>query len=501
MMMKTFVVNKLEDAEEIIHKEFGPQAVILTSRQVTPKGFLGIFSPQRFEVTAAVEEQDLETFKKLRDLSDISSKLDLSEEERLAADSQAEEKDLLQDNLYKLKSLSETDDESSYDPFPVSGTYRDPRFNKRMIADEIEKNTEETITEDSLLDFQTNLELATVDKAQEEKFSLHDLLNLGNELTNIQPSTISAPHDQMDEKLRLIIRQEIERLKPDPFPLLSETVPPIGHLRFLIGKGISYSIATEIESRLNSQFGITDLNVKSAERTTRLNALKKELEGLIKTAGPLSFIGGQPTILAIVGPSGVGKTTTVAKIAYQYQQELGKQVALITLDSQKNGTDQQLDMLAEKYSFPLTHATTAFELKQAIQNLQASDLILIDTHGLSPYQGKQIEELVNILSTIDQLQIQLAVSATTKDADVYGAIQQFSRLNFESLIVTKLDETIMPGLLVNVGVKTGKPLSYWTSGPQVTEDLKIANPEEIARCILTQHNTPDCIALRNLALS
>jgi flagellar biosynthesis protein FlhF len=272
-----------------------------------------------------------------------------------------------------------------------------------------------------------------------------------------------------------------------------------GMIRFLVSKGVSKKIAEDIESRLNQQFGYTDMSIPGEERSRRIQALKKELSQYIKTGGPISLISGQPTFVAIVGPTGVGKTTTLIKLANQYKYQLKKHVLVIALGENRSG-DEHIVALSEKYQLPFIYAPSANELHEGLGSHPKADLILIDTAGRNQYQWEELDDLTEMLSTLSPLHIHLAISATTKDVDVYGIIRHYSRLNIESLIFTKLDETIAHGVLVNACYYAKKPISYLTTGSDILDDLKIADPHEIARSILTRHNSPEFEEIRQIAL-
>ena len=270
-------------------------------------------------------------------------------------------------------------------------------------------------------------------------------------------------------------------------------------LNFLQSKGIALSISTMLISNVMKRLGINEIPQGAEKRTEIYNVLKREIAATIKTSGPLTLKQGRPKLCAVVGPTGVGKTTTIIKIALQYAQELKKKVALITLDTAMVGAYEYIHAIAQNFGLPLAKAGTLEELHAAIRLYDESDLILIDTSGRCQYQSQKVNELGEILNTLEGLEIHLALSATTKDIDIIGAIAQFEDLNIESLIFTKLDETIAHGVLVNACIKTGKSISYVTNGQQIPGDLLIANSDEIARSILVQNNAEEFDHLRQLA--
>ncbi|MGK0183944.1 MAG: flagellar biosynthesis protein FlhF, partial [Halioglobus sp.] len=302
-------------------------------------------------------------------------------------------------------------------------------------------------------------------------------------------------------QLREVIREEFYSAQQNVSvgSLLEGREEKVGSVRFLISKGISRDIAVQIEQELNSRFGPVDITVPSPERIGRLNELKNELARRIFAAGPITLQNDRPTVAALVGGTGVGKTTTLVKIAAQYAGELKKKVAVITLDLEKVGALEQMQALLMPHGIALASAESGYQLQRAVASFADCDLILIDTAGRSQYNWQQVDDLVEVLSHIDDLQVYLTMSATTKDLDVYGIIQQFAILDVDSFIFTKLDETIGQGILVNVCQKTKKPIRYLTMGNRVPQDLKIADPADIARKLLVQHNSREFQAIRNMA--
>lgn len=467
MLMKTYLVRTLEEAEQLINREMGPDAVILTSRQIKPRGLKALFVPSRVEVTAAIDEKDWEAFKTLKvgppnslDPTEFifDSALTLFEEEPAK------------------KSLKETSSISSI-------TNERLLENLNALRNQIQQTK-------SLFHIEN-----TEQESSYRKISQGLLARFGQ----AAPNTVSKSSFRDHDTLRQLIRQEVAQIQPaGPTSATPPEFHLMGSIPFLISKGLAPQLAKTIDAKVSEQFGILDEQMPPEERAAWLNALKRELAALIQPAGPISFVAGQPTIAAFVGTAGVGKTTTLVKLAVQSQYSLDKQVAIISIDRQRAGSHAHLQTLADKYHLNLTFAENALALQQALNAHEQSDLILIDTGGCSPYDWQSVDELVDILSIVPNCHIFLVVSAATKDLDVYGIIHHFSRINFNSLIFTKSDETIAHGVFINSCYQSGKPISYLATGPRIPDDLKIADPDEMARALLTQHNSSEFDAIRAL---
>ncbi len=623
MLIKKYIADSLDDAQKMIEQELGPDAVVLTTRNIKEMGLKALFASEKVEVTAAIEEEELRSYnqKKQKEREGKARESQINERSHEPSSALAKKTpasnlkimttkkpslEHLQNNLDDLKRLLghagdevaftsaasrkegakemalkavPSREESSREnvsrearkevplgaaPSKISEssyTYGDPRHSKNRAQMASSSNspsaggspnfpgtTATTSSEDSLtisseakllrqlkdkgspgaseprLEQRTfqeppsnnnNSEVSQFGRRLKER--LGDLLS--SSAPQVAPQTGASEAKESAElpkieQLRQLIRNEIreaqngrgnnegnnEKSNESRFNRSGANRSELNRsVEFLVSKGVSHAIALEIEEVLESRFGKVDMETPVEDRTQRLNALKHEIALRVKTTGPLCLKYGQATIATLVGPSGVGKTTTLMKLAVQYAIQLQKRVGIISLDVNKMGGQAQIKGLAIKYGIDCEVAATGHVLSSQIAAWSDKELILVDTSGTNQYQWQQIDSLGDILGVIDDLHVYLAVSATTKDLDVYGIVQQFSRLNPESLVFTKLDETISHGILVNVCEKTKMPISYITLGTRIPEDLKIADGQEIARALLVQHNAPELNSLRKMA--
>lgn len=202
----------------------------------------------------------------------------------------------------------------------------------------------------------------------------------------------------------------------------------------------------------------------------------------IKTAEPWEFTGG-PKVVVLIGPTGVGKTTTIAKLAANFALIAGRSVGLITVDTYRIAAVEQLKTYAEIIGLPVHVAYSPKELREGVAKLSDRDLILIDTAGRSQNNHLQIAELKSYLEGLEA-EINLVISATTKPRDVDEIIKTFGQLPIQRVIVTKLDETNVYGVILHTCERAGVPLAFVTTGQGVPEDIDVASSEKIARLIL-----------------
>lgn len=194
-------------------------------------------------------------------------------------------------------------------------------------------------------------------------------------------------------------------------------------------------------------------------------------------------------IAFFVGPTGVGKTTTIAKIASYFKLEKDAKVAMITSDTYRIAAVEQLRTYANILDVPLQVVYTIEELNTALEQFKEYDLILIDTAGRSHKNREQCEEMIHLVS--DSVlpsgctkNVYLVLSAATKYRDLMNIVDAYSEIGKYSLIFTKLDETSALGNILNIRLKTNASLSYVTSGQTVPDDISILDAQKLAKNLL-----------------
>lgn len=193
---------------------------------------------------------------------------------------------------------------------------------------------------------------------------------------------------------------------------------------------------------------------------------------------------GKPTVVIFVGPTGVGKTTTLAKIAANFSLNQKKNVGLITADTYRIAAVEQLKTYAEILGMPVEVIYSVNEINAALDKYSDKDIILIDTAGRSYRNKSQFDELEMLIQASGADEVFLVLSATTGVRNCKEIIKSYSFLKKYKLIFTKLDETPSLGIIVNARNWTDKNLSYITTGQSVPEDIEIANIEKITKNLL-----------------
>jgi flagellar biosynthesis protein FlhF len=183
----------------------------------------------------------------------------------------------------------------------------------------------------------------------------------------------------------------------------------------------------------------------------------------------------KPKAYAFVGPTGVGKTTTLAKLAAYLKIKRRLKTGIISVDTYRIGAIDQLRTYAEILGIPMRVAQSEAELQSAYADFEHQDVILIDTIGKNFLQKQHINDLQAVFSNCASIRHLLVLSAAAKDEDIKQTIKQFRSFNIHSLIFTKIDETLTPGSMINQLLRFPHPISYLGTGQRVPEDLEPAS--------------------------
>lgn len=201
----------------------------------------------------------------------------------------------------------------------------------------------------------------------------------------------------------------------------------------------------------------------------------------------ISFDGKKPRIIFFIGPTGVGKTTTIAKIASKYKVEMGKRVAFLTADTYRIAATEQLRVYANILDAPMSIIYSAEEMNSSIGRLVDYDLVFVDTAGFSHKNEAQcidMKKLINGLEEGYEKEVYLVVSATTKYKDLLEIADIYKEIADYKLIFTKLDETTTYGNILNIRLYSGADLSYMTNGQNVPDDIEEFETQKIVKQLL-----------------
>ncbi|MBU3180629.1 flagellar biosynthesis protein FlhF [Clostridium psychrophilum] len=231
----------------------------------------------------------------------------------------------------------------------------------------------------------------------------------------------------------------------------------------------------DIETIKNIMIKVKDINLE----LTEYEKLKTVLKSMINVTSPK--LEGR---VVLAGPTGVGKTTTIAKLAGKLALVEKKKVGLITIDTYRIGAVEQLKTYADIMNIPFHVVYTMNDMEAAMESMSECEIILIDTTGRSSKNKMQIAELRTFVEKVHTENIHLVISATTKNKDLKYIIEGYQILHYNSIIVTKLDETSTYGSILNILNIAQIPLSFVSTGQNVPDDIKELSADKIVNLIV-----------------
>jgi len=304
------------------------------------------------------------------------------------------------------------------------------------------------------------------------------------------------------------IRREIETIRDMVADLARRSERPterrvpadlLDYYTHLISQDVAEELAVQIVERALGRLRTCPAAVGGQEGASRVcpvggdlaspqrvqDELHRIISEMLPEVEPLKLTAmGRPTIVALVGPTGVGKTTTIAKLAANAKLREGKSVGLITIDTYRIAAVEQLKVYAQILDVPLAAVVTPQDMQAAVRRMSHLDLVLIDTAGRSQRDEPRIAELGELLATAKPDQVHLVLATTAREPTIREAIARFSVLGVQQLIFTKIDEAVGFGVLLNVLDSVNLRLSYLTTGQSVPKDIEQADRNRIASLIV-----------------
>lgn len=278
---------------------------------------------------------------------------------------------------------------------------------------------------------------------------------------------------EMKGMLKTLVEQQQRDRPVDLHPNL------LSALYRLTAGGVDHRTATDLVQAVKQKLPTDDLWKQDFVQYH----LRQLIESMFRLSSPPQAAGEGPGVVALIGPTGVGKTTTIAKLAAQRAQKKGK-VSLITMDTDRVGAVEQLKYYARAIGVPVGAAASVGQLREALARRKEGDLILVDTPGRSPFNTGQMEELRELGESGIPMETHLVLSSNTKHSDLCEILDRFSVAPVDRLLFTKMDETRTFGPLLTAMKNKGKPISYLTTGQRVPEDIEAATPKRLAGLIV-----------------
>ncbi len=433
----------MKEAMALVKDELGIDAVILHTKKYKKGGFLGYKSKEYVEVTAAVEDQPKRP--RMPKLPDLSAAITAA-----------------------------------------------PVVPKNVVAQYKTAGTEAAVTQAKQPEMQT----AGLQEAVKPETDFKPM-----EPARMQPVTESAPVSRVVKPMEQGIpafeplkdeqQGKIERLE-DELAKMKTMLVQVMNQEHVPEETVSLQEAMKLQEvdeavrkdmilRMPAEAVIADKNSEEAQK-----ALKSYIFQNMHIADGLELKADsrRAKVAALIGATGVGKTTTLAKIAARLVLEQGISAALITADTYRISAVEQLKTYSDIIGLPLEIVYSPEELKKAIRKYRDKQLILIDTAGRSQHNERQMQELKDFLAVDESIEKYLVMSATTKSRDAKEILEKFSVCNPDKIVFTKTDETSSLGIILNLLYQQKIAAAYLTNGQSVPDDIVSAKADKIAELLL-----------------
>jgi flagellar biosynthesis protein FlhF len=420
MNVKTFEGSSMPEALARVKQELGPSAVILHTRSFKRGGLMGLGAKTVVEITAGVEA------------AVAARRKTLPAKTRAAGDSAG----------YESGGGTAT---AIADRSPLRQAYSvaSTRPTQRAPAQAFQPTTRELA--------------ATVLK--EPAFELR------NEISS----------------LRTMVESLLQRTSHHGRRDLPEALSPLYTqlLEQQVSDELAYRVVDDVRAEVTSEQLANPAFVRERLTLKLEQMLPATLNGVARPT-----TGGKCRSICLIGPTGVGKTTTIAKLAAAFKLRQKQRVGLITIDTYRIAAVDQLRTYANIIGVPLKVVLTPAELVSAMKDMSDCDTILIDTAGRSPADQLKLNELSQFIAAGKPTEVHLVLSSTTTQEGMEAALERFSSVRVDQMIFTKLDEAVSFGVLLNVARTASRALSYLTTGQDVPDNIEVGQPRRLARLIL-----------------
>ena len=435
MIIKKFQGNTETEAIMLAKDNLGKDAIVMNIKTIKPKGLLKAFRKTLVEVTAAVDEV---SDKREGKESETTSKIHASIDEKLhpgnvLKDASSYNDKELEDKLNNLAMLLEEQIENSKKDNKKESKTNSAKSNDRNVNNKTSKDKSKKVYSNNAY------------KDENEKKD-----NSGDEdISNEKPSF-------KDKSIELIIEQ-------------------------LTCNEVSYKYAKQIIDEIMHAGNIRTLD-------DMLACVYQKIILKLGQTNPISFEKDdkKPKVIFFIGPTGVGKTTTIAKLSSKLVLEEKNKIAIFTSDTYRIAAVEQIKTYANILNIPVEVIYEVKDIKGMIPRYKDYDYILVDTAGRSHKNKEQVDDLRSLYEGFKDYSLNsfLVLSATTKYKDLQKITELYEDISECSLIFTKLDETDAVGNILNVKLDTGMFLSYISYGQNVPDDIEVMNPQIIAKQLL-----------------
>lgn len=494
MIIRKYLVDNINEALFRIKHELGDDAYIISQKMVREPGVKGFFSNKKLEVTVGLINKENLSENKYLPNEEVQGGVLSSSVNQPQADlnnSILSNNDVKQQFLgsYAQNSYSQNDKSKSMSYYNKLFEEKQKMFNN-FNNESFNQNYQDLSKE--AIPNQNNFQIENLRREGQNRNSSSIIdLNLdqfSNRLVNKYPDDLNENLNYVNQvdKFNILkpeiqnensqeLKKELQEIKDIVKGLVNNnSASPLNCLDEILHK---HDICKELCEEIKSNCTLTSEELRNKKIVKKY--LRDVFSNIIKI-----YENDVSNKFVVVGPTGSGKTTTVAKLAGMLSLNLNKRVGMVTIDTFRVGAVEQLKMYADIMNIPYKSVMTLNDIRSVFDDMKACDVILVDTIGRGNKNIIQLNELSMFVQSIQSNDVSLVVSAGMKEQDVDLFINSFKGIKFTNVIVTKLDETNSFGMLVNICYKTSIPISFLTIGQDVPLDIKKANKNEILDMIL-----------------
>ena len=466
MELKKFEAPTLAQALQVVKRELGPEAVIISTKN-NKSGF-GLMNNSSVEVTAAVAPEALER-KRAAEKRMTSGQLE-------AMSTKPAQKIVKAYDILSGSRLARELEAAVNSKKSTSLNVSSPTQNQSsgMTAS---KSTAKVMTQRRYVDIED-------DESPAELGSSHSV-----DRTRISAQAVAS---QQTRPAQTTTHQAMQSFRDQQAIAASQIATPSASkasnnlLPKMLAQLIDAGMDQELVRELGDELKIIMVREQISKEELLRHQLARVIMARLRVAKPLSErlrVPSTPRMFSFVGPTGVGKTTTIAKIAAELVINQRRPVTLATTDTFKIAAVEQLQTYANILRIPLEVCPSTESLGALAASLDPEHVVLIDTAGYGPRDERKLVELKETLAGV-RTETHLCVGAMTRDRDLAELVRRFKIFEPDYLVMTKLDETSIFGGIFNICVKSHLPLSYFTMGQRVPEDMEIATKERVADLLL-----------------
>ncbi|MBQ8519018.1 MAG: flagellar biosynthesis protein FlhF [Agathobacter sp.] len=452
MTINKFQGKTKEEAIEKAKAEFGPNAVIMNVKEVKAKGIMGLFSPVTYEVTAAIEAKEpiytgnvsaMITHAKPRENINLAA----DEEIAIPQPMRTPPREVVKPEVTIQPSASVqptvmTQPTVAVQPeVVVQSDYVEGGTDKRSKYAKLRRHDEDKTYE------------------AEKKFK--------ERLDNLSELLEQKFGESVEDETRKTVSEEINFIR-----MIYNTL-----LKNEVNEKYINQVLDEVEKFIRPGNNVDMILPNIYQKLVLKFGQPKTIE----------LSGKKPNVVFFIGPTGVGKTTTIAKIASKYKVEYNRKVAFITADTYRIAATEQLRVYANILDAPMSIVYSVEDINEAIEKYQDYDLIFVDTAGFSHKNEQQRNDTKRLLEGVKEeyrKEVYLVLSATTKYNDLLDIVDIYNEISSYKLIFTKLDETSSYGNLLNIKLYADADLSYVTIGQNVPDDIEVFDTQKIVKQLL-----------------